>query len=42
MNESKPQELIITEMQSALPKKYSDIVPLNVDIGIGKDWFEAH
>ncbi len=36
------KELIVTEMENALPKKYSDIVPLTVDIGIGKDWFEAH
>lgn len=36
------KELIVTEMENALPKEYSDIVPLVVDIGIGKDWFEAH
>ena len=36
------KDLIITEMENALPKKYSDIVPLVVDVGIGKNWYEAH
>ena len=36
------KKLIISEMENALPKEYSDIVPLVVDIGIGKDWFDAH
>ncbi|MCK4695833.1 MAG: DNA polymerase I, partial [Candidatus Cloacimonetes bacterium] len=36
------KKLIVTEMENALPKKYSDIVPLTVDIGIGNNWFEAH
>jgi len=36
------KELIISEMENALPKKYSDIVPLVVDVGVGKDWFDAH
>ena len=36
------KELIITEMENALPKKYSAIVPLVVDVGVGKDWFDAH
>ena len=36
------KELIITEMENALPKKYSAIVPLVVDVGAGKDWFDAH
>ncbi len=34
--------LIKTEMENALPKEYSEIVPLVVDIGIGENWFEAH
>ncbi|MCK4653827.1 MAG: DNA polymerase I [Candidatus Cloacimonetes bacterium] len=36
------KELIITEMENALPKEYSDIVPLVVDVGVGNNWFEAH
>ncbi len=36
------KEFIVKEMESALPEEYSSIVPLVVDIGIGKDWFEAH
>jgi DNA polymerase-1 len=36
------KELIVKEMENALPEEYSSIVPLVVDIGIGKDWFEAH
>jgi DNA polymerase-1 len=36
------KELIVTEMENALPKEYSDIVPLVVDVGIGNNWFEAH
>jgi len=29
-------------MENALPEKYSEIVPLVVDVGIGKNWLEAH
>ncbi len=36
------KQLIVTEMENALPKEYSDIVPLVVDVGIGNNWFEAH
>jgi len=36
------KELIVTEMENALPKEYADIVPLVVDIGVGNNWFEAH
>ncbi len=36
------KKLIKTEMEKALPEEYSKIVPLEVDIGIGKNWFEAH
>ncbi|MBC8416246.1 MAG: DNA polymerase I, partial [Candidatus Cloacimonetes bacterium] len=36
------KELIVREMENALPKEYSDIVPLVVDVGIGNNWFEAH
>ena len=34
--------LIISEMMNALPKEFADIVPLEVDLGIGENWFEAH
>ena len=36
------KKLIISEMMNALPKEYADIVPLEVDLGIGENWFEAH
>ena len=36
------KKMIISEMENALPKEYSDIVPLVVDVGVGKDWFDAH
>jgi len=36
------KKLIRTEMVNALPKEYADLVPLEVDIGIGKNWFDAH
>ena len=36
------KKLIISEMENALPEKYSEIVPLVVDVGIGKNWLEAH
>lgn len=36
------KKLIKEEMESVLPEKYSSIVPLEVDIGYGKNWLEAH
>ena len=36
------KELIINEMENALPKEYSDIVRLVVDVGTGDNWYEAH
>ncbi|MCF7920956.1 MAG: DNA polymerase I [Candidatus Cloacimonetes bacterium] len=34
--------LIHEIMENALPDEYRNIVPLKVDIGVGKNWFEAH
>ena len=34
--------LITTEMENALPEEFRAIVPLVVDVGVGKNWFEAH
>ncbi|MDD3050937.1 MAG: DNA polymerase I [Candidatus Cloacimonetes bacterium] len=34
--------VIRKEMVDALPAKYSDIVPMSVDIGYGVNWYEAH
>ncbi|MDO9576995.1 MAG: DNA polymerase I [Candidatus Cloacimonadales bacterium] len=36
------KKLIRTEMTNALPREYAEVVPLEVDIGIGDNWFEAH
>jgi len=36
------KKLIIEEMENAIPKKYKGIVPLIVDVGVGRDWYEAH
>lgn len=36
------EKVISTEMEAALPEEYAKIVPLSVDIGTGKNWFEAH
>ncbi len=36
------KKLIIEEMEKAIPEKYSYIVPLIVDVGIGQNWYEAH
>lgn len=36
------KELITTEMENALPEDFPSEVPLVVDVGIGKNWFEAH
>jgi DNA polymerase I len=38
----KARKLISEEMENALPSQYASIVKLTVDIGEGKDWFEAH
>ena len=35
-------EIIRSEMESALPEEYRKIVKMSVDIGVGKDWLEAH
>lgn len=34
--------LIRDKMEAALPKEYQEIVSLAVDIGYGKNWYEAH
>jgi len=36
------KRLIISEMANTLPKKYSNIIPIKVDVGIGENWFDAH
>jgi DNA polymerase-1 len=36
------KDLIKTEMELALPQEYRDRITLEVDIGIGKNWYEAH
>ena len=36
------KELIREIMEHALPEEFRDIVPLKVDIGVGKTWFDAH
>lgn len=36
------QKIIVEEMEKALPENYKNIVPLLVDVGIGKNWYEAH
>ena len=36
------KELITREMENALPEEYAKVVKVTVDIGVGKDWFEAH
>jgi DNA polymerase-1 len=41
-NLEEAREIIVREMEAALPENYSKIVPLTVDIGIGRNWFEAH
>jgi DNA polymerase-1 len=38
----KAKTLIRTEMENALPEEYRKLTPLVVDIGTGKNWFEAH
>lgn len=39
---SAAEKLVRTEMENALPQKYRDQIQLAVDIGIGKNWYEAH
>ena len=34
--------LIRDKMEAALPQEYQEIVRLAVDIGYGKNWYEAH
>ena len=34
--------LIKEQMENVLPAEYKNIVPITVDIGTGKNWFEAH
>ena len=36
------QKLIKQEMENVLPKEYACIVPIKVDIGYGKSWYDAH
>ncbi len=36
------KKLIREEMEKAIPQKYSYIVPLIVDVGVGQNWYEAH
>jgi len=36
------QKLIKQEMENVLPKEYAGIVPIKVDIGYGKSWYDAH
>ncbi|MEA1973748.1 MAG: DNA polymerase, partial [Candidatus Cloacimonadota bacterium] len=38
----KAEEIIRRNMEEALPEKYRKIIRLKVDIGYGKNWFEAH
>lgn len=35
-------KLIRNEMEHVLPEKYKGIVPIKVDIGSGKSWYDAH
>lgn len=36
------KDLVRREMEGALPEKWSSIVALKTDIGVGDSWFEAH
>ncbi|HHI87828.1 MAG TPA: DNA polymerase I, partial [Candidatus Cloacimonetes bacterium] len=36
------QKLIKQEMENVLPEEYAGIVPIKVDIGYGKSWYDAH
>lgn len=36
------EKLVREEMEAALPKQYRQKIRLSVDVGIGKNWYEAH
>ncbi len=36
------KKMVVKEMKYALPERYRTIIQLAVDIGSGKNWFEAH
>ena len=36
------KKIIKETMENALPEKYSDIVKLLVEVGVGSNWAEAH
>jgi DNA polymerase-1 len=36
------KNLIKKEMENVLPDEYANIVPIKVDIGFGKSWYDAH
>ena len=36
------EKIIIDEMEQALPVEFANIIHLKVDVGVGKNWFEAH
>ncbi len=36
------EKLVRAEMEAALPEEYRQVVRLSVDVGIGKNWYEAH
>jgi len=36
------KNIVKTCMESALPPKYAEKVHLKTDVGVGKNWFEAH
>ena len=36
------KNLIKKEMENVLPDEYTGIVPIKVDIGYGKSWYDAH
>jgi len=36
------KEIVSREMKNGLPEKYRIIIPLAVDMGSGKNWYEAH
>src|SRR5690554_6335310 len=38
----KVKEIVAREMKNGLPEKYRIVIPLAVDMGSGKNWFEAH
>lgn len=40
--EDEASKLIRSAMENALPEQYRSIISLQTDIGVGKNWFEAH